>query len=264
MVPLDWYFLLSNLKSKGKECQSCHTEEVLLRPHLFHQDDEGRVVALLHDQLPIRGEDVQPPRSFSRAFLHLGHVLLSQAIRAVVGHNPSVPGQQWQKDIGLRHRVEKFLCFVFVLSFHTDACVFSKDNCLQDSLMERKTQRNPMLYHIGERQTNHNSTFSRDSQQHHWEETHCGGELLCPTKRQRIPPTQCLQDCILHLSFLITLFIRFCLPLLGQRALEKYAKGFAQLSFKMIWGAGFFSWFFLEEVGWTARHLAIPHVVEGG
>ena len=60
----------------------------------------------------------------------------------------------------------------FVLFLHINACIFSKANCLHDSLTERKNQRNLMLYQIGESQTNHNPTFSRDSQQHHWEQTH--------------------------------------------------------------------------------------------
>lgn len=113
------------------------------------------------------------------------------------------------KDIGLRDWTEKFLCFVFVLFLHTNACVFSKANCLHNPLTEKKTQRNLTLYSVGESQTNHNSTLSRDSQQQHWEKTNCGGELLCLTKRQTIPPTQCMQDCILHPRFLFIPFIRF-------------------------------------------------------
>lgn len=54
---------------------------------------------LLCHQASICRHHMEAPRGFSRAHLGLGGVLLPQPIRAVVGHNPPVPREQWPLSV---------------------------------------------------------------------------------------------------------------------------------------------------------------------
>lgn len=169
MVPLDCYFPLSNLKIEGKEgLASSATQRRIYWDHYHTSSMRMMKVALWPCSMTSFPSEVRMcnprgafPGHFSILAMYFSRKPSVQLLDTILRYLGNSNKRTLGSDRGRKSS--------FVLSLHINACVFSKTNCLHDPLTERKTRRNPTLYYVGESQTNHNSTFSGDSQQHHWE-----------------------------------------------------------------------------------------------
>lgn len=97
-------------------------------------------------------------------------------------------GSRNERKLGSGNGWKGFFLFCFVLFAHNNACIFSKANCLYDSLTERKNHKSNTLLNQRKPNKSQSSLLQRYSSTPLRTDTSYGGQLLCVFKRSRIPP----------------------------------------------------------------------------